>query len=493
MLLCLTNCGKDPVENNENSENNQNDTINEFTLPVVVTSPVSEVGFDKAICGGEVTDDGGCKVTARGLCWGLQPDPCLSDNHSVDSCGMGAFSHNIIQLTQNTKYYVRAYATNEKGTSFGNTRVFTTASVTPSVRTVEVSGIDMVSAVVRCEVTSDGGSEVTERGVCWSKQPEPTLDDTHLSSGIGLGGYDCHLTDLEPNTTYYVRAYVSNSYATAYGNDLAFNTMPQVGMPQGAIDALFSVSATRQVWFSQGNLQYQASTNTWRFADQQYEALGLANEKVSPDYSGWIDMFGWGTSGYDHGAVCYQPWSTSTNYYNYVAYDDESYGLYDGSGQADWGYNPISNGGNLTNIWRTLTQKEWEYVFEWRSTQSDIRFAKAVVNEMNGVLLLPDDWDASMCSLSHPNDGEADYTTNIINASDWSVLEEAGAVFLPAAGGRSGATVNAVGTIGCYWSSSPEFGLGAYSVDFLSDYLGTDYVYVRYMGNTVRLVCTANL
>ena len=464
-------------------------TTLDFALPIVITATVSDVGQVSATCGGEVTDDGGSEVTARGLCWGQQPNPSLSDHHSVDGGGTGPFTHLITGLSPDTKYYVRAYATNEKGTSFGNERVFTTASMNPIVKTVEVTDIDMVSANVKCEVTSDGGSAVTERGVCWSRQPEPTLDDASMATGDGLGLYVCSLVGLDANTTYYVRAYATNSYATVYGNELSFTTLKQMGPPPGAILGLFSVSESKQVWFAQGNLQYQASTNTWRFADRQYDALGNKNESISSTYYGWIDLFGWGTSGYDHGAVCYQPWSISEDYNDYFAYGQDTYHLNDQSGEADWGYNPISNGGNVAHIWRTLTYGEWRYVFTMRNTSSGIHYAKANVNETNGVILLPDDWNPTIYTLFSADVEDADFSANTISASQWVTLEEAGAIFLPAAGGRDGTAVNGLGSHGCYWSASSCYDVGALSVNFLSNYLDTDYVYVRYMGLSVRLAC----
>ncbi len=136
----------------------------------------------------------------------------------------------------------------------------------------------------------------------------------------------------------------------------------------GQLNGVFSVSVNTQVKFSQGNLQYRASTNTWKMADNQWDYIGADNSNISSSYSGWIDLFGWGTSGYNHGANCYQPWSTSTSYNDYHVYGSDTYNLYDQTGQADWGSNAISNGGNQENCgWRTLTRDEWNYVFRTRT------------------------------------------------------------------------------------------------------------------------------
>ena len=198
-----------------------------------------------------------------------------------------------------------------------------------------------------------------------------------------------------------------------------FNAGGGGGVPQGAINGKFTINDSGdQVYFSKGNLQYQASTNTWRFAVNQWDYVGETNTNISESYNEWIDLFGWGTSGYDHGAVCYQPWSTSQNNNDYYAYGQYAYDLYDQNGQADWGYNAISNGDNTTNTWRTLTggsDGEWKYIFDTRSTPSGIRYAKANVNGVNGVILLPDDWSASYYSLSSTNQSSASFSSNMIS------------------------------------------------------------------------------
>ena len=258
--------------------------------------------------------------------------------------------------------------------------------------------------------------------------------------------------------------------------------------PTGAINGLFSVSATQQVYFSQGNLQYQASSNNWRFATNQYDYIGSANSNISQTYNGWIDLFGWGTSGYNHGAVCYQPWSISQTTSDYYAYGSEIYNLYDQTGQADWGYNAISNGGNQTNQWRTLTTDEWQYVFNTRTTSSGLRYAKAKVNNVKGVILLPDNWSSSTYSLNNTNQGSASYSSNTISISQWSIIENAGAVFLPAAGYRRGTTASFVNSHGDYWSASFLDRNLACIVSFTGEYLYPLAGSSHYQGQAVRLV-----
>ena len=261
-------------------------------------------------------------------------------------------------------------------------------------------------------------------------------------------------------------------------------------VPTGAINGLFSVSADQQVYFSKGNLQYQASTNTWKFAENQYDYVGSTNSNISSSYSGWIDLFGWGTSGWNSGNTYYHPWDS--NYSSESTYGPPGqYNLTGSYANADWGvYNPISNGGNQANQWRTLTQAEWTYVFNTRSTTSGIRYAKAKVNNVNGVILVPDNWSASTYSLRYTNSNGANFSSNTISASQWTTLESAGAVFLPAAGYRYGTSVYAVGSDGYYWSASYYNSYGAYVVYFVGSSLGADYYY-RCYGLSVRLVCPA--
>ncbi len=264
--------------------------------------------------------------------------------------------------------------------------------------------------------------------------------------------------------------------------------------PEGTINGKFSVNADGdQVYFSKGNLQYigSAATPYWKFADHQWDYLG-DNGQGSDSQTVDRDLFGWGTSGYDHGANCYQPWSTSTTNRDYYAYGSGSYNLNDQTGKADWGYNAISNGGNTENQWFTLSHDEWDYVFNTRTTTSGIRYAKAEVNNVNGVILLPDDWDASFYTLSNTNTDNARYDSNIISETEWATLEQHGAVFLPAAGNRLGTAINRVGNYGYYWTASRDSGgysdIYSWNLNFYTSYISWSDGYYRVYGFSVRLV-----
>ena len=290
-----------------------------------------------------------------------------------------------------------------------------------------------------------------------------------------------------------VPAITENGYQT-FGIEVSVTTEVNPGeVPVGAICGKFTINSNgNQVYFSQGNLQYigSAATPYWKFADNQWDFLGATTGQNSSDQNVDRDLFGWGTSGYNHGANCYQPWSTSTSNRDYYAYGSYTYNLYDQTGQADWGYNPISNGGNQANQWRTLTQPEWAYIFNTRTTSSGIRYAKANVNDVNGVILLPDDWSSDTYSLGNTNDSGASFNSNTISTIDWaSSFEAHGAVFLPAAGCRDyGTSLYYLGSNGIYWSSSSNLTEYAWVVDFYDNFFFTDYFLERYYGYSVRLV-----
>ena len=264
--------------------------------------------------------------------------------------------------------------------------------------------------------------------------------------------------------------------------------------PKGAINGLFSVSDDVQVYFSQGNLQYigSASFPYWKFADHQWDYLGITTNQNSDKTNVDRDLFGWGTSGDRHGAICYQPWSISKKDKDYYAYGQPAYNLDVQTGYADWGTNPIRNGGNVANAWRTLNHDEWEYVFDKRATSSGIRYAKAQVNEVNGVILLPDDWETTYFKLRNTNQSKTSFDSNTINASQWNTLEQYGAVFLPAAGSRHKIKVFNVGEHGDYWSSSCYNNNEAWYLYFLDDFLYADRSMNRNIGHSVRLVHAAH-
>ena len=287
---------------------------------------------------------------------------------------------------------------------------------------------------------------------------------------------------------------IGESLFLTSGINVFVNVEPSVSSaPTGAINGKFSINSDGDlVYFSQGNLQYigSAATPYWKFADYQWEFFGN-NGQGSASQAVDRDLFGWGTSGYDHGAYCYQPWSVYLDNLHYYAYGDYTKDLFDEDGSADWGYNPITNGGNQENQWRTLAQPEWYYVINSRNTSSGIRFVKAELNGQKGLVLFPDDWKQSYYpSLANVNSINASYDSNVFTAFTWIALEANGAVFLPAVGERANTTIY-TDYIGRYWTASRSnyyairMAFSNSSTSFNSSYRG--------YGSSVRLVqdCSA--
>ncbi|MBO4588026.1 MAG: hypothetical protein J5711_03885 [Bacteroidales bacterium] len=257
----------------------------------------------------------------------------------------------------------------------------------------------------------------------------------------------------------------------------------------------FSVGEGTAVHFSKGNLQYNAAQDTWRFAENQYDYVGEDNSNISSSYNGWIDLFGWGTSGWNSGANAYQPWATSetsSDYYPGGSYTNSLTGAY---ANADWGvYNAISNGGNQAGMWRTLTSDEWEYLLNTRSASTvggtaNARYAVATVGDIAGVIILPDSFTmpTGVNELVSINTADADFTDNTYTTEQWTALETAGAIFLPAAGYRNGTGVSRAGTVGDYWTSTHNNENYAYCMNFYESELDMN-IGGRSGGRSVRLV-----
>ena len=203
-------------------------TTKAIILPIVTTSPATNILYTSAIVGGNVTDDGGSHVTARGIVYSTTPNPTIANSRVANGSGSGkgAFSCNLSNLQAGITYYIRAYAVNQKGTSYGEEKSFTTNALTlPIVTTSPATNISYTSANVGGNITDDGGSNVTERGIVYSTTPNPTTANSKVASGSGKGSFTSTLTNLKEGTTYYVRAYAVNQKGTSYGEDISFTTL----------------------------------------------------------------------------------------------------------------------------------------------------------------------------------------------------------------------------------------------------------------------------
>ena len=226
------------------------------TLPILNTVSASNVANNSALSGGNISSDGGLTVTQRGVCWSTNQNPTIANNITNNGSGLGSFTSSLSGLNTNTIYYVRAYATNSIGTAYGNQINFTTMNTSgslPTITTTDESSITESSAVSGGNITSDGGSTVTQRGVCWSTNQNPSIANNITNNGSGLGSFTSSLTGLNANTIYYVKAYATNSIGTAYGNQINFTTMNTSGsLPTITTTGVSSITKSSAV--SGGNI-----------------------------------------------------------------------------------------------------------------------------------------------------------------------------------------------------------------------------------------------
>ena len=202
-------------------ENQLANIISQFS-PVVTTANVSSIAATTASCGGNVTNDGGKPVTARGVCWSTSENPTTSNSKTTNGTGTGSFTSSLSNLNPNTSYNVRAYATNSVGTAYGENRTFTTLA---TVTTSDVSNVTGNSATCGGSFpTANGSANITARGVCWSTSQNPTTSDSKTTNGTGTSSFTSNITGLSQGTTYYVRAYATNSTGTTYGEQKTFTT-----------------------------------------------------------------------------------------------------------------------------------------------------------------------------------------------------------------------------------------------------------------------------
>ena len=305
------------------------------------------------------------------------------------------------------------------------------------------------------------------------------------SVGRGNGGA-CGAVTIG-GTVYWDGSAYQNEGATVLGQSPY--TYP---LPTGGIDGLFSVSDTKKVYFSKGNLRatYDGSLWTWSFADHQYDAVGNAaantsiNGNGTVSENGAVDLFGWvGANSAFTGMAAFGISNSET---------EADYGNVDGEAlKNDWGANAISNGGNVANYgWRTLTQAEWNYVLETRAG-ADSKKGAATVSGVKGRILLPDAWTLP-AGASFTAGAARGYITNSYTAEQWAVMESAGAVFLPVPGRRNGSTVDYSTAIGYYWSATSSGMQSAYGASFTASSFSATVSGYRYKAAAVRLAKDSN-
>jgi len=202
-------------------------TLKSISKPVLTTSEINNITVNSGRSGGIVSDNGGSEIIAQGVCWNTYINPLISDFRTSDSIGIDSYVSELHSLTPNTVYYVRAYATNLAGTSYGNQLSFKTLqpNSVPVLETSEITDVTANSAICGGLFTDMGGLAITEQGICWSNSTKPETSDFKVSAILENTSFSGKIEGLIPNTVYFIRAYAANELGTGYGNELSFRTL----------------------------------------------------------------------------------------------------------------------------------------------------------------------------------------------------------------------------------------------------------------------------
>ena len=402
-----------------------------------------------------------------------------------------ASSAALPELPYGATYYFKAYVINQNGISYSPEMFsYTVPSQQDLLPIVSVALVNKgaTTAIIDSFITNPHWSSSTiTKGICWGTSQSPTMAGNSIYGSTNQ--YRYNITNLLPETTYYVRGYAENEAGSSYSPNLMFRTGPL---------GLFTIDGSgHKVQFSQGNLYYTISTQEFSFFSSQLD---------TEESTGIISRFGWGASNYEHGANRWKPEyrdpgsmpsdpGVLTND-DYLAYHAWNFSLFEGpgnqnpgivKGMADWGYNAITNGGNKENSWRTLTYQQWMYVLIGRKPSLHLTYfpfvyakiAKSGGGYAYGIIILPDDWDYnytlvynqyiySDLSGLNPNGSfpSIHYYDNTLTYAQWTTLEGLGCVFLPDYPARINGTSNYIESwsdmfnhgnhvfLTGYWSSS---------------------------------------
>ena len=238
-------------------------------------------------------------ITAKGICWSTTSNPTISSNKTNDGTGSLSFTSQMTGLQEGTKYFVRAYATNSKGTSYGNEVSFTTLFLyKPTLTTNTITNISATGAISGGVISSDGGASITAKGVCWSTTSNPTITGNKTNDGTGSLSFTSQLSGLQEGTKYYVRAFATNSKGTSYGNELSFTTstlntvikgVEFVKIPAGTFTMGSPISEVDRYDYEQ---QHQVSLSAFKMSKNeitfaQFDVFCDATGRGKPNDQGW--------------------------------------------------------------------------------------------------------------------------------------------------------------------------------------------------------------
>ncbi|MFZ4456213.1 MAG: fibrobacter succinogenes major paralogous domain-containing protein [Bacteroidales bacterium] len=299
---------------------------------LIATLQPSDIGASKAKCGGNITYYDGIAYSAKGVCWSTSHNPTLRDQHTDDGVGADGFYSYLTNLTPSTTYYIRAFVTCGTETSYGNEVSFTSMSGIVDLSIDKLFPQFSTMAIIQVNTLSIGGSEIIERGVCWSKLSGVSVSDSKATSQIGITDYTVVMSPLIPSTKYYARAYTITASDTYYSNEVSFTTNDDFNTIKDVQGNIYDIAVFgNKTWMIQNlrttlyangdSIPVLKSNDLWRFTNAgaccSYENLEnnlqkngrLYNwyavtdpRKLAPvgwhvaTYSDWDDLFKYATS-----------------------------------------------------------------------------------------------------------------------------------------------------------------------------------------------------
>jgi uncharacterized protein (TIGR02145 family) len=389
----------------------------EIKIPQLTTAAISNLTSNTATSGGTITADGGAAITASGICWSKTNNtPTLADSTKAGTTASGSFTYVVNNLEENTIYYVRAFATNSVGTAYGNTITFTTTAALPRLTTAAIINLSYNTATSGGTITANGGAAITASGICWSATNNtPDLSDSTKAGATASGSFTSVMNNLQANTTYYVRAFGTNSVGTGYGNTVTFTTTDD----------------PNNVTFTYNGATVTYGVITSAITGRKWMDRNLGASQVATaynDYKAYGHLFQWGRPADGHQLVTYTSRTSGAG----VNGKTKTLATSDAPGTSTF-ITPDNT-----------VEQNGVFIYDWRDDQNTNRWA------INAQGSCPTGWHVPTAAEWEAETG----ITDLITAFAQLKLTAAGYRYGDFDGSAREGLIKTAGSSGWYWSSS---------------------------------------